>query len=62
LPLEAIHLAEVALSADSAHHGALAVNLEAHSVLEAASVNFWETSWLRHEIKTMRGILETGKA
>lgn len=61
MPLEAIHLAEVALSADPAHHGALAVSLEAHSVLEAASVNFWETSWLRREIETMRGILETGK-
>jgi glyoxylase-like metal-dependent hydrolase (beta-lactamase superfamily II) len=62
LPLEAIHLAEVALSTDPAHVGALAVSLEAHAVLEAASVNFWETSWLRREIKTMRGILERGKA
>ena len=62
LPLEAIHLTEIALSADPAHHGALAVSLEAHAALEAASVNFWETSWLRREIKTMREILEAGKA
>ena len=46
----ALHLAEVALAADDSHRGALDLSLDAHRALEAASVNFWETKWLRHRI------------
>ncbi|MBI4518009.1 MAG: MBL fold metallo-hydrolase [Deltaproteobacteria bacterium] len=53
-PLEAIHLAEVALAATPRHRGALEVSLRAHEQLEAASENFWLTSWLRRQIKKLR--------
>jgi alkyl sulfatase BDS1-like metallo-beta-lactamase superfamily hydrolase len=53
-PVEAIALAEVALSADPAHPGALRASLRAHERLEAASANFWETSWLRRQIARLR--------
>jgi alkyl sulfatase BDS1-like metallo-beta-lactamase superfamily hydrolase len=53
-PLEAIHLAEVALAAEPAHAGARAASLAAHEQLEAASENFWLTSWLREQIAALR--------
>ena len=40
-PVEAIHLAEVALGADPAHRGALEASLAAHEQLENESKNFW---------------------
>jgi hypothetical protein len=49
-PLEAIHLAEVALAADPSHRGALDAILAAHERLEAESRNFWLTSWIRKQI------------
>ncbi len=49
-PLAAIHLAEVALAADEGNATALSVFCEAHRALEADSVNFWETKWLRHQV------------
>ena len=54
---EAIHLAEVALAADAGHRGALEVCLRAHERLEAASENFWLTSWLRKRIAALREAL-----
>ena len=56
-PEEAIHLAEIALSAASDHPGALAVSLGAHERLEGESENFWLTSWLRRQIEALRGRL-----
>ena len=48
-PLAAIHLAEVALSAEPGHRGAIEASLAAHERLEEASENFWLTSWLRRQ-------------
>jgi alkyl sulfatase BDS1-like metallo-beta-lactamase superfamily hydrolase len=56
-PLEAIHLAEVALAAQPLHREALGVSLAAHEQLEAASVNFWLTSWLRKQAALLRELL-----
>jgi alkyl sulfatase BDS1-like metallo-beta-lactamase superfamily hydrolase len=52
-PVEAIHLAEVALAAAPSHPGALEASLVAHRTLLAASTNFWETRWLEHAIRTL---------
>ncbi len=57
-PLEAIHLAEVALGAEPTHRAALEACRDAHRALEAESVNFWETSWLRKEIRRLESALE----
>jgi alkyl sulfatase BDS1-like metallo-beta-lactamase superfamily hydrolase len=56
-PVEAIHLAEVALAADPTHRGALEASLAAHRTLLGASVNFWETRWLEHEIRKLEQVL-----
>ena len=53
-PLEAIHLAEIALAADRDHRVALEVALDAHERLEKQSENFWLTSWLRRQSKLLR--------
>lgn len=49
-PLEAIHLAEVALGGDTNNPPALEASLIAHRQLLAESRNFWESSWLQREI------------
>ena len=49
-PVEAIHLAEVALAAAPEHRAAREASLAAHQKLLDESVNFWESSWLRREI------------
>lgn len=59
-PLEAIHLAEVALAAEPSHPGALRASLDAHRVLLAASTNFWESAWLRKEIARLEAALAAG--
>jgi alkyl sulfatase BDS1-like metallo-beta-lactamase superfamily hydrolase len=56
-PVEAIHLAEVALAAAPSHRGALEASLAAHRTLLAASVNFWETRWLDHAIRSLEARL-----
>lgn len=56
-PLEAIHLAEMALAVDPHHPVALEASLAAHHALEAKSQNFWETAWLRKQI----GALEAAR-
>jgi alkyl sulfatase BDS1-like metallo-beta-lactamase superfamily hydrolase len=53
-PVEAIHLAEVALAAAPQHLVALEVSILAHEQLEAANENFWLTSWLRRQIRNLR--------
>jgi alkyl sulfatase BDS1-like metallo-beta-lactamase superfamily hydrolase len=50
-PLQAIHLAEIALRSDPDHAGAREVFVRAHEALLARSENFWETSWLRRQIE-----------
>jgi glyoxylase-like metal-dependent hydrolase (beta-lactamase superfamily II) len=52
-PVEALHLAEVALAAAPRHAGALAASLAAHRTLLRASVNFWETRWLEAQIRKL---------
>lgn len=54
-PLDAIHLAEIVLTAEPSHPGAVAVSLAAHERLEGESENFWLTSWLREQIANLRG-------
>jgi len=57
-PLEALHLAEVALTATPTHRGALELSIAAHERLETESENFWLTSWIRKQIATLRAALE----
>ena len=56
-PLEALHLAEAALAAEPAHHGALAASLAAHRTLRARATNFWEVKWLETEIARLERAL-----
>ena len=60
-PLEAIHLAEVALASEPLHRGALETSLAAHEKLESESVNFWLTSWLRKQGALLRELLGDGR-
>ena len=52
-PVEALHLAEVALAGAADHRDALEVSRAAHRHLERESENFWLTSWLRREIASL---------
>ena len=61
-PLEAIHLAEVALTAAPANTAALEAMVAAHEQLEAESENFWLTQWLRKQLGDLRSTLEATKA
>ncbi|WP_157219914.1 MBL fold metallo-hydrolase [Flavisphingomonas formosensis] len=58
-PLEAIHLAEIALAGDPAEGEALAAHLAAHEALLAAAPprNRWYQYWLKGEIEATRGKL-----
>ena len=56
-PLEALHFAEVALAADPGHRVALEASRAAHRQLLAASVNFWESAWLKKELKQLEAAL-----
>ena len=58
-PLEALHLAEVALAAEPAHRGALEARLAALRLLEAedGGSNFQVAGWLRHRIAETRRAL-----
>ncbi|MCP4007108.1 MAG: MBL fold metallo-hydrolase [bacterium] len=53
MPVQAIHLAEIALSADPEHRLAAEASVSAHRALLAQSENFWETAWLRKEIRRL---------
>ncbi len=59
-PLQAIHLTDIALGADSGHRRALEVRKAAHEVLleRSGSANLSETMWLRSEIAAMAAGLE----
>ena len=56
-PVEAIRLAEIALAGEPENRAALETSLRAHETLEAASENFWLTSWLRRRIQSLRNAL-----
>jgi len=58
-PLEAIHLAEIALAGDPTQREALAAYLAAHEALLAAAPprNRWYQYWLKGEIEATRGKL-----
>jgi alkyl sulfatase BDS1-like metallo-beta-lactamase superfamily hydrolase len=60
-PIEAIHLAEVALSAAPRNVEPLEVMVAAHERLEAQSENFWLTQWLRKQLADLRATLEATK-
>lgn len=57
----AVHLAEVVLSVEPLHRGALEANLAAHERLDSESVNFWLSSWLRKEADQIRTLLGESK-
>lgn len=61
-PVEAIHLAELALSAAPTNVAALEVMIAAHEKLESESENFWLTQWLRKQLADHRGTLGAAKA
>ena len=61
-PVEAIHLADVALCADPAHVATLEVMIAAHEKLEVESENFWLTQWLRKQLANHRTTLAAAKA
>jgi glyoxylase-like metal-dependent hydrolase (beta-lactamase superfamily II) len=53
-PVRAIALAEIVHGVEPHHEGARHVLIAAHERLLAASVNFWETAWLRKQIADLR--------
>jgi glyoxylase-like metal-dependent hydrolase (beta-lactamase superfamily II) len=53
-PQQAIHLADIVLSVEADNVAALTASIHAHEHLEADSVNFWESSWLRRQIGSMK--------
>ena len=61
-PVEAIHLAEVALSGAPTNVAALEVMIAAHVKLETESENFWLTQWLRKQLADHRSTLSAAKA
>jgi alkyl sulfatase BDS1-like metallo-beta-lactamase superfamily hydrolase len=56
-PVEAVHLAEVALSAAPDHSASLEASLAAHDRLEQESENFWLTSWIRNKKSALQAAL-----
>ncbi len=61
-PVEAIHLAEVALSGAPTHAASLELMIAAHEKLESESENFWLTQWLRKQLADQRATLGAAKA
>jgi alkyl sulfatase BDS1-like metallo-beta-lactamase superfamily hydrolase len=59
--VQAIQLAEIVLTVEPLHRGALEVSLAAHEALDAESVNFWLSSWLRKQTGHLRELLGEGK-
>ncbi|MEM7433585.1 MAG: alkyl sulfatase dimerization domain-containing protein [Myxococcota bacterium] len=60
-PVEAIHLAEVALLVAPNHVSGLEVMIAAHEKLESRSENFWLTQWLRKQLSDHRATLAAAK-
>jgi len=61
-PVEAVHLAEVALSGAPTNVAALEVMIAAHEELETKSENFWLTRWLRKQLGDHSATLAAAKA
>jgi alkyl sulfatase BDS1-like metallo-beta-lactamase superfamily hydrolase len=59
--VEAIQLAEVALSAEPANLAALEAMIGAHELLEGQSENFWLTQWLRKQLGELRAALDAAR-
>ena len=59
--VQAIQLAEIVLTAEPLHRGALTVSLAAHEALDAESENFWLSSWLRKQTGHLRELLGGGE-
>jgi alkyl sulfatase BDS1-like metallo-beta-lactamase superfamily hydrolase len=59
--VQAIQLAEIVLTEEPLHRGALEVSLAAHESLDAESVNFWLSSWLRKQAGHLRDLLSEGE-
>jgi alkyl sulfatase BDS1-like metallo-beta-lactamase superfamily hydrolase len=51
---QAIHLLDIVMTEKPDDPEAVASSIEAHERLLAASVNFWLSSWLRHQIDVLR--------
>ncbi|MGB8328778.1 MAG: alkyl sulfatase dimerization domain-containing protein [Polyangiales bacterium] len=60
-PVEAIHLAEIALNAAPTNEAALEVMIAAHERLERESENFWLTQWLRRQLTNLRSSLQSAQ-
>jgi len=58
--VEALHLTEIALTANSAHRPSLEVRLEALEKLYARSINSNERGWLSYSIRAVKQALGTG--
>ena len=54
-PVPALHLLDILLSQPNPPDVALDVAIEAHELLEADSVNFWLSAWLRNQIEKLDG-------
>lgn len=52
-PLRAIHLAEIVHRTDTDNKEAKRVLRAAHELLLQGSNNFWESAWLREQIKEL---------
>jgi alkyl sulfatase BDS1-like metallo-beta-lactamase superfamily hydrolase len=50
---EAIHLLDIVLSQDPNHADAVDAMIAVHETLSSESVNFWMSSWLNNQIKTL---------
>ncbi|KPK15224.1 MAG: MBL fold metallo-hydrolase [Myxococcales bacterium SG8_38] len=61
-PLEAIYLAEIALTASPHNEAALEAMIEAHRQLESESRNFWLTQWLRKQLRDLQSKLDAAGA
>jgi alkyl sulfatase BDS1-like metallo-beta-lactamase superfamily hydrolase len=59
--VQAIQLAEIVLTTEPLHRGALEVSLAAHEALDLESVNFWLSSWLRKQAGHLRELLGVGE-
>jgi alkyl sulfatase BDS1-like metallo-beta-lactamase superfamily hydrolase len=63
-PLEALHLAEIALAAEPHHRAALEARLAALRALaeRAGERNFQEAGWLRHELARAQAALDAARS
>lgn len=53
-PVEALHLLDIVLSCEPDHAAAKQAAISAHETLLNESVNFWLSSWLKHQIKLLQ--------